>query len=164
MIEKLKKIAAHIGKSPSIKEYRKYRLMVDAPSLQIVLKLFDSFNNYKKEAGLELYNSVGKGMFNIDDLDFHNKFLVRKNRSSRKLNMDQIFEEVDFDITEEIVVQSLSILSEREKKVIIGRLGLLNEKEKSIYEIADEIKTNPTYVIRIEKRALNKIFNEIKHL
>lgn len=54
----------------------------------------------------------------------------------------------------------LTLLSEREKEIIIKRYGLLNQKEKTQKEIAKELHISRSYVSRIEKRALTKMLKE----
>jgi len=54
----------------------------------------------------------------------------------------------------------LDILDEREQEVIISRFGLGTEKEKTQREIARELNISRSYVSRIEKRALMKMFHE----
>ncbi|WP_026700381.1 RNA polymerase sporulation sigma factor SigK [Salibacterium aidingense] len=54
----------------------------------------------------------------------------------------------------------MDILDEREKEVIVYRFGLEKEKEKTQREIAKELGISRSYVSRIEKRALLKLFQE----
>lgn len=54
----------------------------------------------------------------------------------------------------------IDILDEREKEVIIGRYGLDLQEEKTQREIAKELGISRSYVSRIEKRALMKMFHE----
>ncbi|SDI84343.1 RNA polymerase, sigma 27/28 subunit, RpsK/SigK [Alteribacillus bidgolensis] len=54
----------------------------------------------------------------------------------------------------------MNVLDEREKEVIIYRFGLEKEKEKTQREIAKELGISRSYVSRIEKRALLKLFQE----
>lgn len=53
-----------------------------------------------------------------------------------------------------------SILDGREKEVIILRYGLNNYKEMTQREIAKKLNISRSYVSRIEKRALMKVFHE----
>lgn len=54
----------------------------------------------------------------------------------------------------------LTLLTPREKKIIVKRYGLNNEEEKTQKEIAKEMHISRSYVSRIEKRALTKILKE----
>ena len=50
------------------------------------------------------------------------------------------------------------LLSPREQEILIDRYGLNNHKEKTQKEIAKELNISRSYVSRIEKRALVKLF------
>lgn len=73
---------------------------------------------------------------------------------------DEVVERVQFKIQKSKVYQHLHVLDEREKEVIINRFGLIDEKEKTQREIAKELGISRSYVSRIEKRALMKLYNE----
>lgn len=60
----------------------------------------------------------------------------------------------------EKIREYINILDEREKGVILARFGLGVEKEKTQREIAQELGISRSYVSRIEKRALMKMFHE----
>lgn len=55
-----------------------------------------------------------------------------------------------------------NVLTEREKEIIIKRYGLNDEDEITQKEIAKQLGISRSYVSRIEKRALTKIFKEFK--
>ena len=55
-----------------------------------------------------------------------------------------------------------NVLNEREREIIIKRYGLNNEEEVTQKEIAKRLGISRSYVSRIEKRALTKIFKEFK--
>ena len=54
----------------------------------------------------------------------------------------------------------MSVLTDREKNIIIKRYGLNNEKEITQKNIAKELNISRSYVSRIEKRALTKLLRE----
>ena len=54
----------------------------------------------------------------------------------------------------------LSVLTEREKEIIIKRYGLFDNDEITQKEIAKKLNISRSYVSRIEKRALTKILRE----
>lgn len=54
----------------------------------------------------------------------------------------------------------LSVLNEREKKILTYRYGLFNNDEITQKEIAKKLGISRSYVSRIEKRALTKILRE----
>ena len=53
-----------------------------------------------------------------------------------------------------------SILDPREREVIMYRYGLNNTQEMTQREIAKKLNISRSYVSRIEKRALMKVFHE----
>ncbi|MCM1052990.1 MAG: RNA polymerase sporulation sigma factor SigK [Ruminococcus sp.] len=53
-----------------------------------------------------------------------------------------------------------NVLNEREKEILIKRYGLFGELEETQKEIAKKLHISRSYVSRIEKRALTKIFRE----
>lgn len=56
----------------------------------------------------------------------------------------------------------LGILTPREKDIIIKRYGLFDFDELTQKEIADQMHISRSYVSRIEKRAISKIYRECK--
>ena len=60
----------------------------------------------------------------------------------------------------EKIKEYIDILDEREKEVIVKRFGLGLDKEKTQREIAKALGISRSYVSRIEKRALMKMFHE----
>lgn len=51
-------------------------------------------------------------------------------------------------------------LSKREQEIIIKRYGLYNKEEKTQKDIAHDLNISRSYVSRIEKRAITKLFRE----
>ena len=74
--------------------------------------------------------------------------------------------EFELDIQKKDNIASLkkyfNVLTEREKEIIVKRYGLNNQDEITQKEIAKELGISRSYVSRIEKRALTKIFKEFK--
>ena len=64
------------------------------------------------------------------------------------------------NINLELLHKYLDVLNEREKEIIIKRYGLYNTDEYTQKEIAKEMKISRSYVSRIEKRALAKLYKE----
>ena len=59
------------------------------------------------------------------------------------------------------IYRNLEILDDREKEVVVGRFGLeLGGEERTQREIAKELGISRSYVSRIEKRALMKLYHE----
>lgn len=61
-----------------------------------------------------------------------------------------------------LISNSLNCLNEREREIIINRFGLNYKKELTQKEIADKLNISRSYVSRIEKRAISKLYREFK--
>lgn len=70
----------------------------------------------------------------------------------------------EVSLTEDIrkIRSSLYVLDPRETEVIVDRYGLNNRDELTQREIAEKLSISRSYVSRIEKRALMKIYNELR--
>ena len=77
-----------------------------------------------------------------------------------KSESEDVIDTIQLNMEIEKVKKYIDILDEREKEVIVGRFGLDLKKEKTQREIAKELGISRSYVSRIEKRALMKMFHE----
>lgn len=77
-----------------------------------------------------------------------------------KSDAEDVFETIQLNMELEKVKEYIDVLDDREREVIIGRFGLNLEKERTQREIAKELGISRSYVSRIEKRALMKMFHE----
>jgi RNA polymerase sporulation-specific sigma factor len=77
-----------------------------------------------------------------------------------KSESEDVIDTIQLNMELEKIKQYIDILDDREKEVIIGRFGLDLQKEKTQREIAKELGISRSYVSRIEKRALMKMFHE----
>ncbi|MFB7301803.1 RNA polymerase sporulation sigma factor SigK [Heyndrickxia sporothermodurans] len=77
-----------------------------------------------------------------------------------KSDTEDVFDTIQLSMELEKVKEYIDVLDIREKEVIIGRFGLDLQKEKTQREIAKELGISRSYVSRIEKRALMKMFHE----
>jgi hypothetical protein len=57
--EAMRKLAEHLGKSPTSREWRQHRHLVDGPSESYIVSRFGSFNKAKELANLKTINSPG---------------------------------------------------------------------------------------------------------
>ncbi|GIP39516.1 RNA polymerase sigma factor [Paenibacillus sp. J31TS4] len=74
---------------------------------------------------------------------------------------DDVAERVQLKIEKSKIYAHLDILDEREQEVIRGRFGLdAGGEERTQREIAKELNISRSYVSRIEKRALMKLYHE----
>ena len=79
-----------------------------------------------------------------------------------KANNVDIIEELHTKDNIESINKFLNILTPREKEIIIKRFGLFNTDELTQKEIAEELNISRSYVVRIEKRAISKVYREFK--
>lgn len=75
-------------------------------------------------------------------------------------DVNDVIDKVQLQIEKSKIYKHIHVLDDREKEVIIGRFGLETQEEKTQREIAKELGISRSYVSRIEKRALMKLFNE----
>ncbi|WP_078428883.1 RNA polymerase sporulation sigma factor SigK [Alkalihalobacterium alkalinitrilicum] len=73
---------------------------------------------------------------------------------------DDIVDTIQLKMEKKQIYDYIHVLDEREKEVIVGRFGLDLMKERTQREIAKELNISRSYVSRIEKRALMKLFHE----
>ncbi len=73
---------------------------------------------------------------------------------------DEIVDLVQTKIEKKRIYSHLHILDEREQEVIRSRFGLDGLDERTQREIAKDLGISRSYVSRIEKRALIKLFHE----
>ncbi|MCA0986135.1 RNA polymerase sporulation sigma factor SigK [Guptibacillus algicola] len=77
-----------------------------------------------------------------------------------KAETEDIVDLIQLNMEKQKIYDYIHILDEREKEVIVGRFGLNLEKELTQREIAKKLGISRSYVSRIEKRALMKLFHE----
>lgn len=77
-----------------------------------------------------------------------------------KADTDDVIDMVQLSMQKDKIYEHIHVLDDREKEVIVGRFGLDMEKERTQREIAKELGISRSYVSRIEKRALMKLFHE----
>lgn len=107
-------------------------------------------SNKKRESDVSLNDSIGY------------------DKDGNEINLIDVLKDTTTDFAEVIHTKDnikdlsiyLNLLNDREKEIIVKRYGLLNKKEKTQKEIAKELNISRSYVSRIEKRALTKIYKE----
>lgn len=106
-------------------------------------------NDKKKMRELSLYEPIGTDKEG-NDITF----------------IDVVGDETRDDVGEMLTAEQLkciydnmdNILTEREKTIIIGRFGLFGSKEVTQNELAAKLNISRSYVSRIERHALNKLY------
>lgn len=106
-------------------------------------------NDKKKMQELSLYEPIGTDKEG-NDITF----------------IDVVGDETRDDVGEMLTAEQLkciydnmdNILTEREKTITIGRFGLFGSKEMTQNELAAKLNISRSYVSRIERHALNKLY------
>lgn len=75
---------------------------------------------------------------------------------------DEIIDEVDFRWEKQKVYANLPTLGNREREVICKRFGIPDGEERTQREIAVEMGISRSYVSRIERRALDKLYDQMR--
>jgi len=75
---------------------------------------------------------------------------------------DAISDQVESEFEQKAVLDKLKCLSRRERMVIQLRFGLMNTPKKTQREIAKLLGISRSYVSRIEKKAVQKLMEEMK--
>ena len=91
-------------------------------------------------------------------------------KDGNEINLIDVIKDNNKDYIEEInnkdnlklLNNLLNILNKREKEIIIKRYGLYDEREQTQIEISKSLGISRSYVSRIEKKALSKIYKELK--
>ena len=77
---------------------------------------------------------------------------------------DSVLETVENNIQIKSLYKKMDlVLTPREKKIIQIRYGLVDGKYKTQREIANMLNISRSYVSRIEKKALNKLYKELNY-
>jgi len=100
------------------------------------------------------------------DVSLHDP--IGQDKEGNEISLIDILEATNSDFIDAIqthmelkkIQQYLTILDDREKEVIICRFGLGKKRELTQREIAEKLNISRSYVSRIEKRALMKVFHE----
>ncbi|SDM83707.1 RNA polymerase, sigma 27/28 subunit, RpsK/SigK [Fictibacillus solisalsi] len=77
-----------------------------------------------------------------------------------KAETEDVVDAIQLKMQKKKIYDYIHVLDDREKEVIVGRFGLDLQKEKTQREIAKMLGISRSYVSRIEKRALMKLFHE----
>jgi len=75
---------------------------------------------------------------------------------------DEVIDIVDLSWEKRKIYENLPLLEARERDVICKRFGLPDGDEKTQREIAVELGISRSYVSRIERRALNKLYDQMR--
>ncbi|HAA89341.1 MAG TPA: RNA polymerase subunit sigma [Peptococcaceae bacterium] len=75
----------------------------------------------------------------------------------------EVSDVVENRFEEQNLLEKFKKLSKRERKVLEMRYGLFSGLQRTQREIAKVLGISRSYVSRIEKKAIKKLFNELSH-
>lgn len=75
---------------------------------------------------------------------------------------DEVINQVDLSWEKQKVYENLPNLDQRERQVLCKRFGIPNGEERTQREIAAELGISRSYVSRIERKALDKLYNQMR--
>lgn len=75
---------------------------------------------------------------------------------------DEVVDEVDFTWEKQKIYEHLPRLPAREREVLCKRFGIPDGEERTQREIAAELGISRSYVSRIERKALNKLYDQLR--
>ena len=113
-----------------------------------ILMLFRSTKKSRND--VSLYDPIGF------DKEGNEICLIDVLKDDGKNINDVVIQQMDLEKIE----KNLGQLTERERDIIVRRFGLGKHKEETQQEIADSYGISRSYVSRIEKRALLKLYRE----
>lgn len=175
LIEHNLRLVAHIAK----KYENEKDLNEDLISIGTI-GLIKGIDSYQKEKSTKLGTYIARCIENEilmhlrsnkkRNLDISLNEVLGEDKDGGEMTLLDIIPTPEIDIIDFIqtndrikkIDEYLNILSKREKIIIIKRYGLYNTKELTQNEIAKELKISRSYVSRIEKRALIKLFKKFK--
>ena len=74
---------------------------------------------------------------------------------------DIICRSLEDEVDRELLKRALSLLSSREREIMVLRFGLDKTKSKTQKEVADMMGISQSYISRLEKRIIKRLHREI---
>ncbi|MGL4336000.1 MAG: RNA polymerase sporulation sigma factor SigK [Turicibacter sp.] len=173
LIEHNLRLVAHIVK--------KYQNQTDDKEDLIsigTIGLIKAIDSYSKDKGTKLATYAARCIDNEILMLFRSTKKMRNDvslydpigfdKEGNEICLIDVVKDEEKDLND-IIIQQLAIekverhlnsLTQREREIIVRRFGLENQKEETQQEIAKSYGISRSYVSRIEKRALMKLYRE----
>ena len=173
LIEHNLRLVAHI-----VKKYDTKDKEVDDLISIGTIGLIKGIDSFKNDKNIKLTTYCAKCIQNevlmyfrnnkkhINDVSLNDS--IGFDKDGNEINLIDVIKSDDEDILTTLhnkdsidtLIKYLDILNEREKEIIIKRYGLFNNDELTQKEISSSMRISRSYVSRIEKRALLKIYKK----
>ena len=113
----------------------------------------------RRKKRMSSINKVLYPEYNIEAIN--NVMSLRKPQKNSLKILDNILDEIDLRIkTEKLQRYMKEVLTARERLIVSLRFGLIGGREKTQREIAKQLGISRSYVSRIEKKALIKLYEK----
>ena len=172
LIEHNLRLVAHIVKKYDTKENNDDLISIGTIGL---IKGVDSFKNDKntrlttycaKCIQNEILMHFRNNKKHVNDVSLNDS--IGYDKDGNEINLIDVIRSDDEDILVQLhnkdsvntLLKYLNILNDREKEIIIKRYGLFGNDELTQKEISEKMDISRSYVSRIEKRALLKIYKK----
>ena len=172
LIEHNLRLVAHIVKKYDTKENNDDLISIGTIGL---IKGVDSFKNDKntrlttycaKCIQNEILMYFRNNKKHVNDVSLNDS--IGYDKDGNEINLIDVIKSNDEDILVQLhnkdsvntLLRYLNILNDREKEIIIKRYGLFGNNELTQKEISEKMDISRSYVSRIEKRALLKIYKK----
>nr|ABE97152.1 Sigma-70 [Pasteuria ramosa] len=77
---------------------------------------------------------------------------------------DTIYRDIEDEVDKEILRTALSMLSDRERRIVILRFGLGGGEEKTQKDVADLLGISQSYISRLEKKVIGRLRKEFNKM
>ncbi|MEI3610978.1 RNA polymerase sporulation sigma factor SigE [Pseudogracilibacillus sp. SO30301A] len=77
---------------------------------------------------------------------------------------DIITKDLEMKVDKQLLVNALSTLNGREKKIMELRFGLIGQEEKTQKDVADMLGISQSYISRLEKKIIKRLQKEFKKM
>ena len=173
LIEHNLRLVAHIVKKYDTKENNTDDLISIG-----TIGLIKGIDSFKHDKNIKLTTYAAKCIQNevlmyfrnnkkhINDVSLNDS--IGYDKDGNEINLIDVIKSDEEDIVTQLhnkdsintLLKYLNILNDREKEIIINRYGLFNKDELTQKEISEKLNISRSYVSRIEKRALLKIYKK----
>lgn len=173
LIEHNLRLVAHIVKKYDTKEKESDDLISIG-----TIGLIKGIDSFKHDKNIKLTTYCAKCIQNeilmyfrnnkkrINDVSLNDS--IGFDKDGNEINLIDVIKSDEEDILTKIhnkdsietLIKYLNILNKREKEIIIKRYGLFNNDELTQKEISEQLNISRSYVSRIEKRAMLKIYKK----
>ncbi len=75
---------------------------------------------------------------------------------------DEIHENLEYDDEKKLLLESVGLLSERDRQIMYMRFGLAGQKEHTQKEVAELLGISQSYISRLEKRIIERLRKEME--